>query len=67
MLQYNNIKSIRDTAESITIDNETTEQDYQDYILEILDYLEEAYILDLNNKDYIKARQELKGKRGIII
>jgi hypothetical protein len=49
------------------VDNETTEWDCQDYVLEILDNLEEEFVLDSDDEDYIDARQTLKDKRGAIV
>lgn len=44
-----------------------TEWDCQDYVLEILDNLEEEFVLDRDDEDYIEARQILMDKRGAIV
>ncbi|CAG8027837.1 unnamed protein product [Penicillium salamii] len=58
------IQRVKDVASTIHVDNETVEWDCQDYVLEILDKLEEDYILDENDGDYRDARAILKDKRG---
>lgn len=54
-------------ANSIPVDNETSEWDCQDYVLEILDRLQEDYVLDEDDEDYQEARKELWSKRGPIV
>lgn len=58
---------MKDAANSIPVDNETSEWDCQDYVLEILDRLQEDYVLDEDDEDYQEARKELWSKRGPIV
>lgn len=58
---------VKEAAASIPVDNETIEWDCQDYVLEILDRLEEEYVLEKEDEDYQEAREELKNKRGGIL
>lgn len=67
VLGDNDIQRVKDAVESIRVDNETSEWDCQDYVLEILDRLEEEYILEEDDEDYQAAREELKSKRGAIL
>ncbi|KAL4778235.1 hypothetical protein BJX76DRAFT_352770 [Aspergillus varians] len=67
MLSNSNIKRVKSAARQVPVDNETSKWDCQDYVLEILDRLQDDYILDENNKDYQEARKELRTKRGAII
>jgi hypothetical protein len=61
------IQRVKDTAKSVPVDNETVEWDCQDYVLEMLDQLQEDYVLDEEDEDYQEARKELRSKRGAII
>ena len=54
-------------ASTILVDNETVEWDCQDYVLEILDKLEDDFVLEEDDEDYREARSILKGKRGAIV
>lgn len=67
MLLQSDPERVRNAAQSVPVDNETTEWDCQDYVLEILDNLEEEFVLDSDDEDYIDARQTLKDKRGAIV
>ncbi|KAL4860536.1 hypothetical protein BDV12DRAFT_204937 [Aspergillus spectabilis] len=67
VLSDSDIQRVKDAAKSVPVDNETSEWDCQDYVLEILDRLEEDYVLEEDDEDYQAARKELKSKRGAII
>lgn len=67
VLGDSDIQRVRNAVESVPVDNETSEWDCQDYVLEILDRLEEDYVLEEDDEDYQAAREELKSKRGAII
>ncbi|KXG52958.1 uncharacterized protein PGRI_000080 [Penicillium griseofulvum] len=45
----------------------TVEWDCQDYVLEILDKLEDEFVLEEDDEDYREARRVLKEKKGAII
>ncbi|KAJ5795583.1 uncharacterized protein N7518_004123 [Penicillium psychrosexuale] len=61
------IERIKNVASAIPVDNETVEWDCQDYVLEILDKLEDEFILEEDDEDYREARSVLKEKRGPIV
>ncbi|KAJ5488453.1 hypothetical protein N7539_003343 [Penicillium diatomitis] len=63
----NDIERIKVVASTIHVDNGTVEWDCQDYVLEILDKLEDDFVLDTDDEDYSRARSILKGKRGAIV
>lgn len=67
IIQKEDIEKIKTVASTIHVDNETVQWDCQDYVLEILDQLEEDYILEENDEDYREARSILKAKRGAIV
>lgn len=58
---------IKEIASSQHVDNETTEWDCQDYLLELLEKLEDEYILDGDDEEYCEAKKELKKRRGAIV
>lgn len=58
---------MKQAAETVPVDNETVEWDCQDYVLDILDNLEEEFILDCDDEDYRAAREILREKRGAIL
>jgi hypothetical protein len=49
---------------SVPVDNETTEWNCQDYVIEIMDKLELEYFLDVEDEDYREAKAEVKEKFG---
>lgn len=61
------VKTVKQTAETVSVDNETVEWDCQDYVLDILDNLEDEFILDRDDEDYRDAREILREKRGAIL
>lgn len=61
------VKTVKRTAETVSVDNETVEWDCQDYVLDILDNLEDEFILDRDDEDYRDAREILREKRGAIL
>ncbi|KAI3097502.1 hypothetical protein CBS147333_9312 [Penicillium roqueforti] len=61
------IERIKNVASAIPVDNETVEWDCQDYVLEILDRLEDEFVLEEDDEDYREARSVLKEKRGAIV
>lgn len=61
------VKNVKQAAETVPVDNETVEWDCQDYVLDVLDNLEEEFILDCDDEDYRDAREILREKRGAIL
>lgn len=66
-LSDSDIERVKSAARQVPVDNETSEWDCQDYVLEILDRLQDDYVLDEDDEDYREARKELRTKRGAII
>lgn len=64
VLDQEDIERVKTATENVSVDNETVEWDCQDYVLEVLDNLEEEFVLDENDEDYIDARKFLREKRG---
>jgi len=61
-------QDVKVTAERVPVDNETVEWDCQDYyVLEILNKLENEFVLDADDEDYRNAKKDFKRKRGPII
>ncbi|KKK24673.1 hypothetical protein P175DRAFT_0498461 [Aspergillus ochraceoroseus IBT 24754] len=58
------IEKIKEVASTVPVDNETVEWDCQDYVLEILDKLEDEFILEEYDEDYREARRVLREKKG---
>jgi hypothetical protein len=57
-------KKFEDIIAATEVDNETVEWDCQDYVLEILDNLEEERVIDGDDKTYKKQKNKLKNKRA---
>ncbi|OJD12982.1 hypothetical protein AJ78_06497 [Emergomyces pasteurianus Ep9510] len=57
------IESIKNTAEKMTIRNDSADYSCQDFILELLNTLEEEAIIDPTNADYADSKQILRQKR----
>lgn len=60
------IEIIKNLASTILVDNAMAEWDCQDYVLEILNKLEDNFVLEKDDGDSREARSILKGKRGAI-
>lgn len=56
------IPELLETMENVEIDNETTEWNCQDYVLEALDKLVEECVIDEDDEDYKKGTELAKGK-----
>ncbi|KAL4893411.1 hypothetical protein BDV59DRAFT_30511 [Aspergillus ambiguus] len=67
VLGEDSVQDVKSAAKSVVVDNETVEWDCQDYVLEVLDKLENEFVLDGDDEDYCEARKDLKMKRGAII
>ncbi|KAE8353428.1 hypothetical protein BDV28DRAFT_148086 [Aspergillus coremiiformis] len=61
------IQMVKEAAESVAVDNETVEWDCQDYVLELLEQLQEDHVLEEDDEDYQEAMKELKSRRGAIL
>lgn len=57
------ISAIKDAARNMVIHNEAPGYNCQDYILELLDELEEKKIVDRSNASYKRNRQKVEGKQ----
>ncbi|KAJ6144364.1 hypothetical protein N7470_008259 [Penicillium chermesinum] len=55
------VQRIENVALTIPVDNETVEWDCQNYVLDILDKLEEDFILKEDDEDYREARSDSIG------
>ncbi|KAE8382904.1 hypothetical protein BDV26DRAFT_211224 [Aspergillus bertholletiae] len=66
-LSPDDLKHVAKAAEETGVDNDTLEWDCQDYVLEMLDKLEEEFILESDDEDYRVAREKLKGRRGAML
>ncbi|KAJ9244375.1 hypothetical protein DTO169E5_1980 [Paecilomyces variotii] len=67
VISKRDIESIKKLAMSQPVENEIVEWDCQDYVLELLDKLEEEFILDADDEEYNEARKELQKRRGGIV
>ncbi|CAI7597161.1 unnamed protein product [Penicillium viridicatum] len=67
VLGEDDVERVKSAAQSVPVDNETVEWDCQDYVLEILDKLQEDFILDKDDEDYIDVREILTEERGGIV
>lgn len=61
------IATVQDVARTTKIDNETVEWDCQEYVLDMLEILEEECVVGGDEKTYKDAKKELKKKRGAIV
>ncbi|KAK5260719.1 hypothetical protein LTS03_011385, partial [Exophiala xenobiotica] len=61
------IAMVQRVAQTTAVDNETLEWDCQEYVLDMLEKLEEECIVDEDDENYKKAKRTLKRKRGAII
>ncbi|OAX80546.1 hypothetical protein ACJ72_05117 [Emergomyces africanus] len=57
------INTITEVARTATIHNEFPGYNCQDYVLELLDGLEEKNIIDASNENYRKSKEVVKGKQ----
>lgn len=61
------VGSVKRAAETVPVDNETVEWDCQEFVLDVLGYLEELFSLDCDDEDYRDAREILRNKRVAIV
>lgn len=67
VLGEGDIERVKSAARSVPVDNETVEWDCQDYVLEVLERLQEDLVLDKDDADYIEVREILMEERGGIL
>ena len=61
------IATVQNVARTTKIDNETVEWDCQEYVLDMLETLEEECVVEDDDETYKEAKKELKKKRGAIV
>ena len=61
------IATVQNVARTTKVDNETVEWDCQEYVLDMLETLEQECVVDDDHETYKDARNELKKKRGLIV
>ena len=66
VLGDHDFERVVNAAQSVPVDNETIEWDCQDYVLEILDKLQEEFVLDKDDEDYMDVREILMEERGMV-
>ena len=64
VLGEDGVERVKSAAQSVPVDNETVEWDCQDYVLDILDKLQEDFVLDKDDEDYMDVREILMEERG---
>ncbi|KAL2385995.1 hypothetical protein RJ035_004818 [Blastomyces gilchristii] len=57
------VTAIKDATENAVIHNEYPGYNYQDYVLELLDVLEEKNIIDKNETNYKHNKRVIQGKQ----
>ncbi|KAJ5779951.1 hypothetical protein N7457_005111 [Penicillium paradoxum] len=67
VLRESDVGRVRSAAQSVPVDNETVEWDCHDYVLEVLEKLQEDSILDQDDADYVEVREILMEERGGIL
>ncbi|PGH31121.1 hypothetical protein GX50_06098 [[Emmonsia] crescens] len=67
VISKTDIQRVYDVVSATPVDNDTVEWDCQKYVLDILDELEDEFILEEDDEEYREAREELKEKRGAIL
>jgi hypothetical protein len=63
-IRQGDVNIISAKASRAFVDNDTVEWDCQDYVLDLLDILEEQFIVDPEDEEYQYVRDELLDKRG---
>lgn len=67
LINHNDIAAVKDIVRETIVDNENVEWDCQEYVLDILERLQDGFYLDPDDEEYRDAKTELKGKRGAIL
>ena len=70
-IQPGDVQQLRDIAKEAKVDNETLDWTCQDYVVEILEALEEACIIGFDGEDYDREyaenKEEVMEKYGAMI
>lgn len=56
VLGEDSVQDVKAAANSVVVDNEIVEWDCQDYVLEVLDKLEDEFVLNGDDEDYLLRR-----------
>ena len=64
VISKTDIETVKQVAQTVPVDNETVEWDCQEYVLDMLDRLEDECVLDRDDEDYQDARETLRERRG---
>ena len=67
VISKTDIETVKQVAETVPVDNETVEWDCQEYVLDMLDRLEDEFVLDRDDEDYQDARETLRDRRGAMV
>lgn len=67
VISKDDIELIKHVAKMVPVDNKTVEWDCQKYVLDLLDKLEDKFILEKDDEDYHDVRETLMEKRGAIV
>lgn len=52
VISKTDIETVKQVAQTVPVDNETVEWDCQEYVLDMLDRLEDEFVLDRDDEDY---------------
>ena len=58
------IEALKSTVAAVPIDNSNSSWDCQEYVLDVLDKLEDECIVDGDGVGYRRAKQSVKNRRG---
>lgn len=66
-ISQGDIGIVRQEVQKTAVDNETVEWDCREYVLDIIERLEEECVLDVDDREYAKRKRSVKAKRGAIV
>ena len=61
------VEALKSTVSTVPVDNENMSWDCQEYVIDILDKLEEECIVDGTGKAYLRAKEDVKSRRGGLV
>ena len=67
VISKTDIETVKQVAQTVPVDNDTVEWDCQEYVLDMLDRLEDEFVLDRDDEDYQDARETLGDRRGAMV
>lgn len=67
VISKTDIETVKQVAQTVPVDNETVEWDCQEYVPDMLDRLEDEFVLDRDDEDYQDARETLGDRRGAMV